>query len=310
MRVLLVGATGVVGRPLLPLLLAGGHQVYATTTRTGRTAELAAAGAEPVLLDVLDAETTSAAVRRIRPDAIVHQATALSALGNNPRKFGTYFALTNRLRIEGTANLLAAADAIGGARLVAQSFCGWPYAPEAGPVKDEDAPLHPDPPAGLRETLEAIRTLERLAGRDGVVLRYGALYGPGTSLAPGGAQYEAVRKRAFPLLGPGSGVTSFVHVADAAAAAVAALTAGSGIYNIVDDEPAPVSEWLPALAARVGGKPPLRLPGWLARLVAGDAAYYLMNHARGGTNARAKRELGFRPGYPSWRDGFATTVPS
>ncbi|MGH3647305.1 MAG: NAD-dependent epimerase/dehydratase family protein [Micromonosporaceae bacterium] len=306
MRVLLVGATGVVGRPLLPRLLADGHQVYATTSRQARTGELATAGAEPVVLDVLNADATREAVARIRPEVIVHQATALSGLGNNPRKFPAYFAVTNRLRTEGTANLLVAAEAIGGARLVAQSYCGWPYAPEDGPVKDEDAPLNPDPPAGLRTTLEAIVTLERLVtdSPDGVVLRYGGFYGPGTSMVSGGPQVEAIRKRRLPLIGDGAGVTSFIHVDDAAAATTAAVTTGSGIYNIVDDEPARFAEWVPELARVLGAKPPWRIPLWLARPLAGDAAVYLMTRSRGGSNTRAKRDLAWTPAHPTWRAGF------
>ncbi|MGH3713366.1 MAG: NAD-dependent epimerase/dehydratase family protein [Micromonosporaceae bacterium] len=307
MRVLLVGATGVVGRPMIPLLLGDGHRVIATTTKPSNTNELAALGAEPVVMDVLDAAATRAVVAEHRPEVIVHQATALSGLGNSPRKLGAYFAVTNRLRTEGTRNLLAAAQAIGGARLIAQSFCGWPYAPQGGPVHDETAPLNPDPPAALRDTLAAITTLERLTTESGgTVLRYGGLYGPGTSLAWGGPQVEAIRKRRFPLVGDAAGVTSFVHVADAAAATAAAVNTpgATGIYNVVDDEPAPSGEWVPYLAELLGAKRPWRIPAGLARILAGDAAVYLMTRTRGGRNDKAKRELGWSPAYPSWRDGF------
>lgn len=294
------------GRQLVPLLVEAGHEVLASTTSKAKADTLASAGAHPVILDVLDADATRAAVLDARPDAIVHQATALSTLGNNPRKFGAYFALTNRLRTEGTANLLAAAEAIGGVRFVAQSFCGWPFEPVGGSVKDEGAPLNPDPPAALRETLDAIRRLEQLVtgSPDGVVLRYGALYGPGTSLAEGGAQIRAIRRRGLPLIGDGAGVTSFVHVADAAAATVAALTEGSGVYNVVDDEPARFDEWLPYVAEVLGAKRPLRVPVWLARILAGEAAVFLMTRTRGGSNARAKGELSWKPEHASWRSGF------
>jgi len=306
MRVLLVGATGVVGRQLVPLLLANEHEVVATATEESKTAALGSTGAHPVVLDLLDAEATRAAVQHSRPDAIVHQATALSALGNNPRKFATYFARTNRLRTEGTANLLAAAESIGGARLIAQSFCGWPFAPVGGPVKDETAPLNPAPPAALHGTLEAIRRLEQLVTEsdNGVVLRYGLLYGPGTSLAADGPQITAIRKRRLPLVGNGDGVASYTHVADAATATVAALTHGDGVYNIVDDEPAAFREWLPHVADLLGAKRPRRIPVWLARIAAGQAAVYLLTQSRGGSNARAKNDLSWVPSFATWRDGF------
>lgn len=299
MRVLLVGATGAVGRPLLPLLLADNHQVYGTSTRTGALSALAEAGAEPVRLDILDAAATAEAVARIRPDVIVHLATALSGLGNNPRKIGAYFAVTNRLRTEGTANLIAAGDAIGGVRLVAQSFAGWPH-----------GTAYADMPKALRPVLEAILTLERLVtGAGGTVLRYGGLYGPGTSLAPGGAQWEAISKRRFPLIGDASGVFSLVHTADAASATARAVASGvPGIFDVVDDEPARFADLVPYLARLTGAKPPRRIPVWLARLAAGEAGVFLMTRTSGESNARTRRELDWEPAYPNWRDGLRSTL--
>jgi nucleoside-diphosphate-sugar epimerase len=226
------------------------------------------------------------------------------------RYFDRDFALTNRLRSEGTDHLLAAAQASGARRFVAQSFAGWPYARAGATVKSEEDPLDPDPPAAFRRTLAAIRHLEDAVlgahGVDGVVLRYGAFYGPGTSLGEGGAHLETVRRRRFPIVGSGAGVWSFVHIDDAAAATAAAVERGApGVYNVVDDEPAPVAEWLPALAAAHGAKPPLHVPAFVGRLVAGAHTVALMTEIRGASNAKARRELGWQPRYPSWREGFA-----
>ena len=306
MRILLAGATGVVGRQLVPLLVAAGHAVVASTRTSGKQDALAAQGAEPVVLDLLDAAAVRSVVLAARPDAIVHEATALSALGNNLRRFDSYFAQTNRLRTVGTRALLDAAREAGVGRFVAQSYCGWPFATQGPPALPEDAPLETDPPKGFRQVLAAIVELERLVTgvAGGVVLRYGGLYGPGTSLDEGGAQLQAVRRRQFPVVGDGGGYWSFLHVADAASAAAAALERGSGIYNVVDDEPAPVAEWLPALAAAVGAKPPRHVPAWLGRLLAGDVVVEWMTHARGVSNAKAKRVLDWRPRWTSWREGF------
>jgi nucleoside-diphosphate-sugar epimerase len=241
------------------------------------------------------------------PDVIVHQLTAIGAL--NPRRFDRDFALTNRLRSEGTDHLLSAGRAVGVKRFVAQSYGAWPYARTGGPVKSEDDPLDPAPPRAMRESMAAIRHLEEaVIGADwteGIVLRYGGFYGPGTSVSPGGEQFEMVRKRKVPLVGDGGGVWSFVHIADAAEATVAAIEhGGRGIYNVVDDDPAPVSEWLPALAQAIGAPKPWRVPRWVARLAAGEAGVVMMTEIRGASNAKAKRELGWQPRHPSWRQGF------
>jgi nucleoside-diphosphate-sugar epimerase len=242
---------------------------------------------------------------------IVHQLTALSGQ-LDMRKVETGFALTNRLRTEGTDHLLSAGRAAGAKRFVAQSYAGWPFARTGGPVKSEEDPLDPTPPAAMRDVLAAIRHLEdavvRAEWTEGVVLRYGGFYGPGTSFSvhPDGEHVELLRKRKFPVLGDGGGVWSFIHIDDAAAATMAAVEHGArGLYNIVDDEPAPVAEWLPAAAQAVGAKPPRRIPKWLGRIVAGEAGTVMMTEIRGASNAKAKRELGWQPRYPSWRQGFA-----
>ena len=240
----------------------------------------------------------------------MHELTDLAGT-TSMRRFDRAFAGTNRLRIEGTDHLVAAARAAGARRLVAQSFAGWPFARVGGPVKTEDDPLDPDPPAELRRTLDAIRHLESAVlgaeGLEGIVLRYGGFYGPGTSAGEGGYMLDDLRRRRFPVIGAGTGVCSFVHIDDAATATLAALERGApGIYQIVDDDPAPVSAWLPALAAAAGARPPRRVPAWLARLLAGEHAVVLMTEVRGASNAKAKRELGWRPAHPSWRQGFRT----
>jgi nucleoside-diphosphate-sugar epimerase len=312
MHIFLAGAGGAVGRSLIPLLISNGHTVTGTTRSTAKAAQLRALGAEPVVLDGLDRAAVLAAVAFARPDAIVHQMTALAGLADM-RRVERSFAQTNRLRTEGTDNLLAAARASGVERVIAQSYTGWPYARVGGAVKSEEDPLDPDPPKQLRTTLAAIRHLEAaVTEAGGVALRYGGFYGPGTGLAPGGEQWEAVRRRKFPLVGDGGGVWSFVHVEDAAAATLAALerwTPGE-IYNVCDDEPAPVREWLPALARAVGGKPPRRIPRWAARLLAGEHTVALMCESRGASNAKAKRELGWTPRWPTWRESVLGSASS
>jgi 2-alkyl-3-oxoalkanoate reductase len=310
MRVFVAGATGALGRRLVPLLVAGGHQVTAMTRRVGRTMELYAAGAEPVVADALDRDAVLAAVTAARPEAVVHQLTDLAGV-TSMRRFDQGFAATNRLRTEGTDHLLEGARAAGASRFVAQSFAGWPFARVGGPVKTEDDPLDPDPPAELRRTLDAIRHLESAVvgaeDLEGIVLRYGGFYGPGTSAGEGGYMLDDLRRRRFPVIGAGTGVWSFVHIDDAATATLAALERGApGIYQIVDDDPAPVSAWLPALAAAAGARPPRQVPTWLARLLAGEHAVVLMTEVRGASNAKARRELGWRPAHPSWRQGFRT----
>lgn len=304
MRVLVAGASGAVGRQLVPELVAAGHQVTATTRSPAKLAGLRAEGAEAVVLDGLDGEAVGAAVAQAEPEVIVHEMTAIPA-EMNFRKFGQTFAATNELRTRGLDHLLAAAAAQGVGRFIAQSYAGWPNIRSGGPVKTEDDPLDPDPPASMRTTLDAIRYLERAvtaAPLAGLVLRYGSLYGPGASEV----FVRLLRRRAVPVIGSGAGVWSFVHVTDAAAATVAAVRGGApGIYNIVDDEPAAVSDWLPALARAAGAKPPWHVPAWLGWLAAGEAGLSVMTQARGSGNARAKRELGWQPAWPSWRDGFA-----
>ncbi|MFL5896527.1 MAG: NAD-dependent epimerase/dehydratase family protein [Thermoleophilaceae bacterium] len=303
MRIFLAGATGALGKRLVPRLIEAGHTVVGTTRSEERATELWDLGAKPIVADALDRDAVVAAVVDARPDAIVHQLTALS--GADFRRFRKSFELTNRLRTDGTDNLLAAAQSAGVERFVAQSYAGWPYARTGGAVKREEDPLDPEPAPQMAETLAAIRYLEeRVVGADGIVLRYGGFYGPGTGLEPAGEQLEAVRERRFPIVGGGRAVWSFVHIDDAAAATVAALERGHpGVYNIVDDEPAPVADWLPYLAEIAGAKPPRRLPSWLGRL-AGKHLVVMMDEARGASNEKARRELGWMPRHPTWRDGF------
>jgi nucleoside-diphosphate-sugar epimerase len=300
MRVFVAGATGALGARLVPQLVERGHEVIGTTRSAEKTDRLAALGAEPVVLDVLDPAAVRDAVRTASPDAIVHQATALAG-ASDVKHFDRSFELTNRLRTEGTDALLEAAREAGVGRFVAQSYAGWPYARTGGPVKTEEDPLDPSPVPDMRQTLRAIEHLEAaVAGEGGIALRYGGFYG-----APDDAQLELVRKRQFPLVGDGAGVWSFVHLEDAASATVLAVERGDpGIYNVVDDEPAPVRAWLPALAAAIGAKPPRHIPRWLARLVAGETAVVLMTECRGASNAKAKRLLGWSLRFPSWREGF------
>ena len=308
MRVFVAGAGGAMGKQLVPRLVADGHEVTGMVRSEPKRNLVSGLGARAIAVDALDATAVNRALSEAEPEVVLHQLTSLP--GNlEPRHFDRDFAATNRLRTEGTDNLLAAARAVGASRFIAQSYAGWPYARSGDAAKSEEDPLDPDPPAPFRRTLEAIRHLEAAVsgaeGPEGMVLRYGAFYGPGTSIAPEGEQVEAVRKRRFPVVGSGGGVWSFVQIEDAAAATAAAVTSGApGIYNVVDDDPAPVSEWLPALAAAVGAKPPRKVPRWLGRLVAGEGAVVLMTESRGASNAKAKRELGWQLRYPSWRSGF------
>jgi nucleoside-diphosphate-sugar epimerase len=307
MRVFVTGATGALGRHLVPGLVAAGHQVTATTRTQGKTAELRAAGAEPVVVDGLDREAVIAAVRAAAPEVIIHQMTALGDMGT-PRNLDRDFAVTNELRTQGTDNLLAAATAAGTRRVIAQSFTGWPNERSGGPVKTEDDPLDPRPVPSSARTLAAIRHVEDVVPRgvpEGIALRYGSFYGPGAS----DAMLDIVRKRQLPVVGGGTGVWSFIHIADAAAATVTAVDRGApGVYNIVDNEPAPVADWLPYLARVAGAKPPLRVPGWAGRLLAGEFIVTWMTSARGSSNAKARKELGWEPRYASWREGFRDWV--
>ncbi len=309
MKVLVAGATGALGKQLVPKLVANGHEVAGTTRHEAKRAAVEALGATPVVVDALDPDAVAAAVAAVDPDVIVHELTALSG-SLDMRHFDRDLAATNRLRTEATDHLLAAGRAVGIRRFVAQSFAGWPSAREGAAVKTEDDPLDPAPAESMRSAHDAIRHLEEAvtgAGwTEGVVLRYGGFYGPGTSLDVDGEHLEAIRRRKFPVVGDGAGVWSFVHIEDAAEATLIAIERGRrGIYNIVDDEPAPVSEWLPAAAAMVGGKPPRHVPRVVARVLAGEAATIMMTEIRGASNAKAKRELGWQPKHPSWRRGFA-----
>lgn len=312
MKVLVAGATGAIGKQLVPRLRADGHEVWAMTRSDAKRTEIEALGATPVRADALDPEQVASAVAAAEPEAIVPELTALSD-SLDLRHFDRDFALTNRLRTEATDHLLSAGRAAGVRRFIAQSYAGWPCARVGGPVKSEDDPLDPDPAPPMREALAAIRHLEQAVTgaewTEGIALRYGGFYGPGTSLAPGGEHRELIRKRGFPVVGDGAGVWSFVHVGDAAEVTALALTQGSrGVYNVVDDEPAAVAEWLPAIAAQLGAKPPRHVPRWLGRLLAGEVAVVMMTEVRGASNEKAKRELGWLPAHPSWRQGLVEAV--
>ncbi len=304
MRVFVAGAAGAVGQQLLPLLAAQGHEVTATTRSPGKTALLRQLGAEPVVVDGLDATAVGKAVAEAEPEVVIHQMTSLTG-GNNLRNFDKTFAVTNRLRTEGTDHLLAAAAAAGVRRFVAQSYTGWTNPRAGGPVKTENEPLDPNPPAAQRESLAAIRHVEQVVPAatqmEGIVLRYGSFYGPGASDEFAGM----ISKRKVPIIGSGAGIWSFLHIHDAATATVAALQRGTpGVYNVVDDEPASVAEWLPYLAQAIGAKAPYRVPVWLGRLAAGEVGVSMMTQIRGSSNAKAKQELGWQPVWPSWRQGF------
>lgn len=300
MRVLVAGATGAVGTPLVRRLVREGHEVIGTSRSPAQADRLRTLGAEPLVLDLLDARAVREAVLRAEPDAIVHEATALSGLADLKR-FDRTFAATNLLRTEGTDALLAAVGEAGVRRFVAQSYAGWPSGGGGGGLTTEDDPLDPDPASAMRETLAAIGHLEEaVTAAGGLALRYGTFYG-----APDDPQLELVRRRRLPVVGDGGGTWSFVHLDDAASATALALERGApGVYNVVDDDPAPVREWLPALAEVMGAKPPRRVPVWLARRLAGEAGVVLMTQARGASNAKAKRELGWALRHPSWRQGF------
>jgi nucleoside-diphosphate-sugar epimerase len=306
MRVFVAGASGAIGTRLVPQLIDREHEVIGTSTSPGNAELVRSLGAEQVVLDLLDARAVRKAILESEPEVIVHQATALADLRFS-RNFDRSFAQTNRLRTEGTDALLAAARETGVRRFVAQSFASYRYAREGGPVKTEDDPLDPNPLPTTRESQAAMRYLDQaVTDAGGVALRYGGFYG-----AANDGLVEPVRKRQFPIVGDGGGISSFIHLDDAAAATVLALERdAAGIFNVVDDDPAPAREWLPVLANALGAKPPRRVPRWLARLVAGEAAVMIGTEARGASNAKAKRELGWTLRNPSWRQGFVTAYAS
>jgi len=308
MKIFVAGATGAIGQQLVPRLVVAGHEVVGMTHSESKQAAVHELGATPVVADALDGEQVADAVGRAQPEVIIHELTAIAEF--DMRHFDRSFAITNRLRTEGTDHLLAAGRAIAVKRFIAQSFTSWPYARTGGPVKNEQDALDPTPAKEMTRSLRAIRHVEdAVTGADwteGIVLRYGGLYGPGTSLTPGGEQYEMVRARKLPVVGNGAGVWSFIHVADAADATVAAVDHGErGIYNIVDDEPAPVAVWLPELAKSIGAPRPRRVPRWLGKLVGGEVAAVMMTEIRGASNEKAKRSLQWQPEHASWRRGFA-----
>jgi len=308
MKIFVTGGTGALGKFLLPQLLEKGHEVVALARSIDRAEPIEQLGATAFIADPLDKQALTAAVRRAEPEVIIHELSALKGVGNF-KKFDQEFALTNRFRTEVTDTLLAAARTIGTQRLIVQSFCGWPYAKKGGPVKNEEDPLDPKPPEAFVKTLTAIRYLESkihsVPTLQGIALRYGNFYGPGSAIGKNGSVVKLVKKRKLPIVGGGGGIWSFIHLSDAARATVAAISHGQpGIYNIVDDEPAKVSAWLPALAKAVGAKPPRKLPHWLGELLIGKEGVSMMTQVRGGSNAKAKRELEWTPQYASWRRGF------
>ena len=317
MKIFVAGATGVLGRALVPQLVARGHEVVGMTRSASKQDLVRSLGARPVVADALDPDAVAQAVASAEPEVIVHQLTALSGPmsvrdARHPDRSAAA-TMTNRLRTEATDHLLAAGRAVGARRFVAQSFGAFRFARTGGPVHTEADPLDPnDPPAALRTVQAAYLYLERavttIEWGEGLALRYGGFYGPGTSisLAPDAQMAAPIRKRRFPIVGDGGGVTSHVHIDDAAAATAVAVERGRpGVYYVVDDDPAPVREWLPVLASALGAKPPRRVPRWLGRLLAGEAATAMMTEAQGASNEKAKRELGWQPRYPSWRQGFA-----
>jgi nucleoside-diphosphate-sugar epimerase len=312
MRVFIAGATGAIGKALLPRLLASGHEVWALARDMKKAGEAIAMGAQVVLADALDPGELTAAVKNARPEVVIHELTALKGVADFKR-FDELFALTNRFRTEVTDTLMAAARLVGARRFIAQSYCGWPFERVGSPVKTEDDPLDFHPPAAFRKSLAAIRYLEDAVrgawDLRAVALRYGALYGPGTGIAKDGNIVALVRDRKIPIVGNGSGIWSFLHVADAASATVRAVVEGDpGIYNVVDDDPAPVASWLPALAKTLGAKPPRHVPVWVGRLAIGEGGVSVMTSIRGGSTVKAKRLLGWRPAHPTWRRGFVSEL--
>jgi nucleoside-diphosphate-sugar epimerase len=308
MKVFVAGATGAVGRPLTRLLVAAGHDVVAMTRSAARGEPLRALGAELVVADALDRAAVADAVTSAHPDVVVNELTAIENL-RSFRNVDRAFAKTNRLRTEGTDNLVDAAVRSGAALIVSQSYGAWLYDRSSDGLKSEDDALDPAPPSGLRQTVAGIRHLEQatLQAPDttGIVLRYANFYGPGTSIAVDADIADAVHKRRVPVIGDGGGVWSFIHVDDAAGATVAAIAAGvGGIFNVVDDEPAATRDWIPAFADAIGARPPRRVPTWLARPLAGEIGVIAMTRLKGMSNAKARATFGWQPSFPSYREGF------
>jgi 2-alkyl-3-oxoalkanoate reductase len=309
MKIFIAGATGAVGRPLISTLLKAGHSVVGLTRAPARAEFIRKLGAEPAIANALDADAIAAVLASTRPDAVIHELTDLAG-ATDLRHFDRTFAGSNQLRTRGTDILLASARETGVKHFIAQSYCGWPYARVGDAIKTEADALDPDPPAQLRSTLKAIQYMEKtVTGSiypEGIVLRYGAFYGPGTGMLDH-AMLAQIRNRRTPLIGDGAGWWSFIHVEDAAAATVKAVERGrpGSIYNIVDDDPAQVREWLPTLAEIVGAKRPFRLPAWIARIVAGEHLVSMMTQVRAGSNRKARTELDWQPAHPSWRAGFS-----
>jgi nucleoside-diphosphate-sugar epimerase len=310
MKVFVAGATGAIGKQLVPMLVEQGHEVTGMTHSPAKQNLIGELGARPAVADGLDPEAVAQVVAEAEPEVVIHQLTAIQT-AKLSRSIDKLFARTNRLRTEGIDHLLAAARAVGARRFIAQSFAGWPFERTGPLVKTEDDPLQRVPPKGVSETLGAIKYVEETVtgadGIDGLVLRYGGFYGPETSMAinPDGDQVEMIRKRRLPIIGDGGGIWSMAHIEDAASATAAAVERGEpGLYNVVDDEPAPVAEILTDLAQVLGVKPPRHIPRWLGRLIAGEGMTVMMTEVRGAANDKAKRELGWEPRYPSWRLGF------
>jgi 2-alkyl-3-oxoalkanoate reductase len=310
MKVFVAGASGALGRQLIPVLVEQGHEITGMTRTQEKEDLIRGMGARPALADALDPEAVAQAVAGAEPEVVIHQLTAIDA-GKLGRSIDKLFATTNRLRTEGTDHLLAAARAVGARRFIAQSFAGWPFERTGGLVKTEDDPLQVHPPKTVSRTLTAIKHVEEVVpaaeGIEGLALRYGGFYGPGTSIGvdPDGAQVAMLRKRRLPVIGDGGGIWSFVHIRDAATATAAALERGEpGVYNVVDDDPAPAAEIITDLARVLGAKPPRRIPEWLGKLIAGEGTALMMTEVRGASNEKAKRELGWKLRYPSWRLGF------
>ncbi len=308
MKVFVAGSTGAIGRVLVPQLVEKGHEVVALVRDDRKAEALLPGGATVAVADALNKEALTATIRKAEPEVIIHQLTSLPH-AVNLKKLDDELSLTNRFRTEVTDTLLAAARLVGARRFIAQSFIGWPFAREGGPVKTEEGPLDSNPPPNFAKTLAAIRYLEdtvrKTVDLQALALRYGFFYGPGTGIAEDGLVIKLIRNRMMPIIGNGAGIWSFIHIHDAARATVAAVSNGSsGIYNIVDDDPAPVSLWLPTLADAIGAKQPYRVPVWLGKLAIGEGGVSMMTQIRGGSNAKAKRELGWEPTYQTWRRGF------